>query len=182
MAKKKVQKKKGKRLSFELSLKGLLGLGVVIFCIFLWMFLLGIWAGQTVLLSDREKGDITSLSRAGSVLKNETRKLGERVSLVKEKVLPQQKAGNKSPEDSIFAIQVASTDSREKAGSLVMDWQARGYDAFHSPPRKDFPYRIFIGRFEEFARAKALADTMESSENIRAYITLLSGMKKSHDS
>lgn len=30
---------------------GLIGIGVVCFCIFLWMFLLGIWAGQTVLVS-----------------------------------------------------------------------------------------------------------------------------------
>ncbi|MFO7761345.1 MAG: hypothetical protein ACQES8_06100 [Thermodesulfobacteriota bacterium] len=55
MAKKKVQKKE-KLIHIELSIKGLLGLGVVLFCIFLWMFLLGIWVGQTVLLSDRETG------------------------------------------------------------------------------------------------------------------------------
>lgn len=52
MAKKKAQKKE-KVIHFELSFKGLLGLGLVLFCIFLWMFLLGIWVGQTVLLTDR---------------------------------------------------------------------------------------------------------------------------------
>jgi hypothetical protein len=35
--------------SFQLSLKGIIGIGVVVFCLFLWMFLLGIWAGQTLL-------------------------------------------------------------------------------------------------------------------------------------
>jgi hypothetical protein len=29
------------------------GLVVVCFCLFLWMFLLGIWAGQTILLPPR---------------------------------------------------------------------------------------------------------------------------------
>jgi hypothetical protein len=36
-------------LSFQLSWGGLAGLAVVLFFLFLWMFLLGIWAGQTFL-------------------------------------------------------------------------------------------------------------------------------------
>lgn len=44
-------KKKGFAIKFDLSLGGLLGVGVVCFCIFLWMFLLGVWAGQTGLIS-----------------------------------------------------------------------------------------------------------------------------------
>lgn len=43
--------KKGFTIRFELSLPGLLGVGVVCFCIFLWMFLLGLWAGQTGMIS-----------------------------------------------------------------------------------------------------------------------------------
>ena len=34
---------------FELGIGGLLGLTVVCLCIFLWIFMLGVWAGQTVL-------------------------------------------------------------------------------------------------------------------------------------
>jgi len=48
MARRKSKKKK--KIKFELSLGGILGIGAVLFCIFLWMFLLGIWTGQTVLL------------------------------------------------------------------------------------------------------------------------------------
>ena len=48
MAGKKSRKKK--KIKFELTVAGLLGVGVVLFCIFLWMFLFGLWAGQTVLL------------------------------------------------------------------------------------------------------------------------------------
>jgi len=43
--------KKGFSIKFDLSLAGLLGVGVVCFCVFLWMFLLGVWAGQTGLIS-----------------------------------------------------------------------------------------------------------------------------------
>jgi hypothetical protein len=44
------RRKKKKKIKFEVTIGGLLGIGVVLFCIFLWMFLLGIWAGQTILL------------------------------------------------------------------------------------------------------------------------------------
>jgi hypothetical protein len=44
------RKKKVKRFRFQLSLAEVAGIGVVAFCLFLWMFLLGIWAGQTILL------------------------------------------------------------------------------------------------------------------------------------
>ena len=45
------KKKKGaKRFRFQIGLAGVAGIGVVLFCLFLWMFLLGIWAGQTILL------------------------------------------------------------------------------------------------------------------------------------
>ncbi len=45
---------RGKRLRsfavrFELGIGGMCGLTVVCLCIFLWVFLLGVWAGQTVL-------------------------------------------------------------------------------------------------------------------------------------
>ena len=49
--KKRTKKKKApRRFRFQLSLVEIAGIGVVFFCLFLWMFLLGIWAGQTILL------------------------------------------------------------------------------------------------------------------------------------
>ena len=48
VAAKKSRKKK--KIKFELTVGGLLGVGAVLFCIFLWMFLFGLWAGQTILL------------------------------------------------------------------------------------------------------------------------------------
>lgn len=46
------QRKKKKSIHIEMSILGLLGLGLVIFIVLLWMFLLGIWAGQTILLPE----------------------------------------------------------------------------------------------------------------------------------
>ncbi len=43
------RKKKNTVVKIELGWGGLLSLGVVIFCIFLWMFLLGLWVGQGIL-------------------------------------------------------------------------------------------------------------------------------------
>jgi len=39
-----------KKVRFELTYSGIAGIGIVCFCIFLWMFLLGVWTGQTLLL------------------------------------------------------------------------------------------------------------------------------------
>jgi len=44
------RKKQVKKLKFELTRSAVLGTGVVMFCLFLWMFLIGVWAGQSLLL------------------------------------------------------------------------------------------------------------------------------------
>ena len=42
-------RKKVKKIRFELTPSAIAGVGVVCFCIFLWMFLLGVWAGDSLL-------------------------------------------------------------------------------------------------------------------------------------
>jgi hypothetical protein len=44
----KIQQKSN-GIMFQLSPGGIVGIGAVLLCLFLWMFLLGIWAGQTIL-------------------------------------------------------------------------------------------------------------------------------------
>ncbi|MDF1615151.1 hypothetical protein [Desulfurivibrio dismutans] len=41
--------KKKTVVKVELGWGGLFSLAVVVFCIFMWMFLLGLWAGQSIL-------------------------------------------------------------------------------------------------------------------------------------
>lgn len=43
-----------KKVRFELTYSGIAGIGIVCFCIFLWMFLLGVWTGQSLLLPSVE--------------------------------------------------------------------------------------------------------------------------------
>jgi len=44
------KKKQVKKFKFELTFGAIGGIGVVCFCIFLWMFLLGVWTGQSLLM------------------------------------------------------------------------------------------------------------------------------------
>lgn len=44
------RKTRVKKLKFELSRSAIAGIGVIVFCLFLWMFLLGVWAGQSFLM------------------------------------------------------------------------------------------------------------------------------------
>lgn len=54
MATRTKAKTQGKKLKFELSRGSAAGIGVVVFCLFFWMFLLGLWAGQSLEFPDAE--------------------------------------------------------------------------------------------------------------------------------
>ncbi len=60
------KRKTPQRFRFQLGLAGVAGIAVVAFCLFLWMFLLGLWAGQTILLpapaADKAKASHTTPS------------------------------------------------------------------------------------------------------------------------
>lgn len=43
------RKSQTKKLKFELTWSAVAGIAVIVFCLFLWMFLLGVWAGQSLL-------------------------------------------------------------------------------------------------------------------------------------
>ncbi len=43
------RKKPVKKVKFQLTRSGIAGIAIVCFCIFLWMFLIGVWAGQSLL-------------------------------------------------------------------------------------------------------------------------------------
>ncbi len=45
-----VKRKQVKKYKFELTRAAIGGIGIVCFCIFLWMFLLGVWTGQSLLI------------------------------------------------------------------------------------------------------------------------------------
>jgi hypothetical protein len=52
------RKPQAKKLKFELTKSAIAGIAVISFCLFLWMFLLGVWAGQSLLLPSYEKNEV----------------------------------------------------------------------------------------------------------------------------
>ena len=43
------RKKPVKKFKFELTTSAIAGVSVIAYCLFLWMFLLGVWTGQSLL-------------------------------------------------------------------------------------------------------------------------------------
>lgn len=181
----KKRKKKRFQIRFELGLAGMLSLGVVSFCIFLWMFLLGIWAGQTVLLpSSVDNKPQAILQMASDIWQYGKKGIGALPVPDSQKIASEQDSGlvqqekawsREHPEEaSLFSLQVASFQDKKKAHRSVLGWQARGHDAFSLLPEEHSDlYRVFIGKFEKLTEANAMVSSLENEENVRAYITLL---------
>lgn len=73
------RKPQAKKLKFELTKSAVAGIAVIIFCLFLWMFLIGVWAGQSLLLPTYEKN--------GDVAKEPVQKIGPLVIRAEKKVV-----------------------------------------------------------------------------------------------
>ncbi|WP_136797688.1 MULTISPECIES: hypothetical protein [Desulfosediminicola] len=65
------RKPAGKKIKFELTPSGIAGVGIVCFCIFLWMFLFGVWTGQSLLLPAPKLGVNERHIARGEVEKND---------------------------------------------------------------------------------------------------------------
>ena len=180
-------------LRFELGIGGVLGLGVVCFCIFLWMFLLGVWSGQTILLPASPGKGADMLTRMASELWEKSKSMQQHIPRSPDMA---KKAGtgevvgpspiitpiDSGPEPSFFSLQVGSFRDKKKAQRDVLGWQSKGHDVFYLAPEGDTDaYRVFIGRFEKLADANVLAVKLEKQEDVRAYITLLPDSKLTGD-
>ncbi len=64
------RKPQARKVKFELTWSAIGGIGIVCFCIFLWMFLLGVWTGQSLLLP-------SSLGKNGVALPGNDRRAPE---------------------------------------------------------------------------------------------------------
>jgi cell division septation protein DedD len=173
---------------FELGLLGMFTLTVVTGCLFFWMFIIGIWAGQTILQpnSGEEK---SSLAKLAGALRPTDPALVEPVASPEQKENTASDAGavpEAAPaadaetewaeaEPSFFALQVAAVRDQERAREEVAQWRGRGYEAFSVPPEdQDDPFiRIYVGKFDKLADANQLIAKLEKEEKIKAYIALL---------
>ncbi len=182
------RKKKKWAIRFELGIGGLVGLGIVGFCIFLWMFLLGIWAGQTVLQSSSGLGGALPFSKISSSLlpklKGDSPKESEvRSSPPVDSVLESSVSVNEvlweeeadASEPTFFSLQVGAFSDMRRAKKNVSNWLAKEYEAFFLSPEgpDDSYYRVLIGKFDNLADANAEAVRLENDENTRVYITLV---------
>lgn len=61
-----VRKSQAKKLRFELTGSAVAGIAVIVFCLFLWMFLLGVWAGQSLLFPVYEKKETVAEDKGQS--------------------------------------------------------------------------------------------------------------------
>lgn len=158
------KQKKKPFVHLEMSLGGLFGLGVVAFCIFLWMFLFGIWAGQTVLQPAASGGSPFAFGQVASSLLAKGKamewKKAPGAAAVAPIVEPRRDAEDEEadgeeeklgegkaeagknnavgivtpPETSFFSLQVATTNEQKDAVAAVLRWRARGQDAFYLEP------------------------------------------------
>lgn len=178
MAKNKSRRKRKFTICFELGLGGLLGLTTIVFCVFLWMFLLGIWAGQTVLLPSGTADTARTVNSFASDLwqRGETMTAEARASVPAPLQTPGKKQVKGAEDEvvSVFSLQMGSHDSREEANQDVLNWQAKGEDSFMLPPNDgENRYRVFIGRFADLTEANAKVDEFENDMQVQAFITLL---------
>jgi len=183
----------------ELGCAGLLGLTIISFCIFLWMYLFGVWTGQSGLQSTLATGDPREIvNTATQLLKAKQSMLdvkgagvsteGGGVTAPPETPLDAGVQANPPPvankgaaktkdenSGSFFAIQVAAYREEQKALKAVAQWRVREYEAFYLQPEPDGNfYRVLIGRFDSLAEANTLASQLESSEQNKVFISLVS--------
>ncbi len=157
------RRKKKVTFKFELGLAGLIGLGVVVLCLFLWMFLLGIWAGQTVLqpgelpesIKNPFASSVEKAARKGAGIPEAPAVNGEseprQMPLISdpgpdpepdpETVAepdpePEIEEGRdpSNMETSFFSLQVGAFKDPKYAENFVRKWKDLGYDAFLQPP------------------------------------------------
>mgnify|MGYP005840131833 CR=1 FL=1 len=161
-----------------------MGVAVVCLCVFLWMFLLGIWAGQTVLQPD----EIFQTRLAGTgrqppaadytqktMKKDKTPAPAQRVEKQTPTAVKTEQEEKQEQDISFFSLQVAAYKNPAGATEDVQRWQAKGYDAFLRPPEgaDDSFTRVYVGRFERLADANRQAVKLEKTEKAKAFIALI---------
>lgn len=184
------KKQGGFVVRFELGLLGMFSLTLVTGCIFFWMFIIGIWAGQTILQPTPGEATSPLAKIAGALQPKKTPAVESAASfpqggnLAPEHEVPPESAPAAETEwaeaePSFFALQVAAVRDQERAQEDVAQWRERGYEAFSvSPEDKDDPFvRIYVGKFDKLADANQLIAKLEKEENVKAYIALLPASK-----
>jgi len=167
---------------FDLGIGGLFGLVVVSLCVFLWLFLLGVWAGQTVLSPSSASSAWVPRFATGLLPSEGQQEVDEQndeepaeVESTVAVTTPAAVNEDTSPSSATcFSLQVGAFREEANALELVTEWKAKGYEAFSLAPREGSDLvRVFVGRFDDLAAANKLVAELEAKEKMRAYITLI---------
>lgn len=184
-AKRVSRKKKPPVVRLELGWGGLFSLVVVCFCIFLWMFLLGIWTGQTVLIPVEEKVSL-SMPRLPELRPAAPAAEGNEplapvptvADAAKSAPATERPAAAGNEVETFFSLQVAAYPQPAEAGVAAREWRKKGYDVFlREADNPAEPVRLFVGRFAKLADATELAARLERQEKVKARIALLPAEK-----
>jgi len=173
-------KKKKPAIRFELGWSGLFAIGIVCFCIFLWMFLLGVWTGQTML----EPGTAGSATFQGLAAKfwQETKSVRstQKEPAATRITAPKQVKKRIPAGESVFTLQVAAFRDEAKARKVVIQWRARDYDSFYLAPEQPDGryYRVMVGTFQGIGAAKKLAAKFSGSSKQKNFIALIPAKEK----
>lgn len=191
--------KKGYTIKFELSLSGLLGVVVVCFCIFLWMFLLGLWAGQTGLISGLSFTAQSAIPAAGkpAVSRNTVTAAREVVPTTEPEPLqvatPEPGASSPPPEAAavpvhpaaearaaaapFYAIQVGAFRDSRYAEEALLVWRALGYEPFLRAPAgaNEHLTKVYLGHFTDAAAARKEAEVLAKKEMVTPVVAMIPG-------
>ncbi|HIJ79568.1 MAG: SPOR domain-containing protein [Desulfobulbaceae bacterium] len=164
-------------IRFELGLFGMFSLALVCFCIFLWMYLFGVWSGQTILKpTGLLKSPLTGFVAPDKSEEAEPAAADPGSETVAPSDDPEPSvAGWDTDEPSFFSLQIAAFRDPARAEKSVLQWRSRGYQAFAAPPEdKGDPFsRVYVGKFEKLVDANQLAARLEQQEKTKGFIALL---------
>ncbi len=174
-------KKKKFVIRFELGMGGLLGVGILCFCIFLWMFLFGVWTGQTLLEPSGVKSSGLVEFAAKFWPKDKAKSI--EVDLTKKKKpaqITQRRPDKQKDVPSVFSLQVAAFKDSDKARKVVLQWRARDFESFYLAPEQPNGsfFRVFIGSFDKMADAKKMSSKLEALAKNKFFITLIPAKEK----
>lgn len=184
--------KKGYRFRFELSISGLLVVVVVCFCIFLWMFLLGLWAGQAGLISGMSftaqpaipaaaklaapRGKVAEVpEEALEPAPAEPVSTPEPTPAAPAAVVALETAAAPVEESAYYALQIGAFRDSRYVEEALQKWRARGYEPFARPPvgADEHLIKVYLGRFPEADVARKEAERLAKHEGIAPVVVVI---------
>ncbi len=175
------RKKKKPLIRLEMGWGGLCGFAVVSFCLLLWMFIFGIWTGQSVLHGP--SGVVDKAARLGH---SAAQLLDSGVGQAEKRTTrPVKKAAavRRHKTGSFYALRVAAFRKEDGAERAVLVGRARHYEAFYLKPGPDSKlYMVYVGHIPDLSAARKKAAAIEEEGGGRVFINLLPGGRREYPS